>query len=178
MGKKTYRIYKNGGQPGKVMNPTAQFLAKAQAGMQQPSEEEMMMMQQQGDPQQMPMARYGGKRKKKKNSYAYGSEMKSEYYTLGGGMPQYGAPNTQSNTGMAVPTSAGMNPNMEMNPKMMNQNPAVSNMNQMDQMNQMNQGMRLGGNIHQYTPNMENIPIFDTEEEACKYLREYIRALP
>ena len=141
--------------------------------MPEMSEEEMMMMQQQGDPQQMPMARYGGKRKKKKNSYAYGSEMKSEYYTLGGGMPQYGAPNTQSNTGMAVPTSAGMNPNMEMNPKMMNQNPAVSNMNQMDQMNQMNQGMRLGGNIHQYTPNMENIPIFDTEEEINSRMQDY-----
>ena len=115
--------------------------------MPEMSEEEMMMMQQQGAPQGMPMARYGGKRKKKKNSYAYGSEMKSEYYPLGGGMPQYGAPNTQSNTGMAVPTSAGMNPNMEMNPKMMNpnrmnQNPTVSNMNQNSE-----QAAALAGNI-------------------------------
>ena len=53
MAKKKYRIYKAGGaQQGRVMNPTAQFLAKAQAGMQQPSPEEMQMMEQQAMMQQ------------------------------------------------------------------------------------------------------------------------------
>ena len=53
MAKKKYRIYKAGGaQQGRVMNPTAQFLARAQKGMQQPSEEEMAMMQQQAMQQQ------------------------------------------------------------------------------------------------------------------------------
>ena len=53
MAKKKYRIYKAGGaQQGRVMNPTAQFLARAQEGMQQPSEEEMAMMQQQAMQQQ------------------------------------------------------------------------------------------------------------------------------
>ena len=53
MAKKKYRVYKAGGaQQGRVMNPTAQFLARAQEGMQQPSEEEMMMMQQQAMQQQ------------------------------------------------------------------------------------------------------------------------------
>ena len=47
MAKKKYRIYKAGGAQGQVMNPTAQFLARAQQGMQQPSEDEMLMMQQQ-----------------------------------------------------------------------------------------------------------------------------------
>jgi len=48
MSKKTYRIYKAGGaQDGKVLNPTAQFLARAEEGMQQPSQDEMQMMQQQ-----------------------------------------------------------------------------------------------------------------------------------
>ena len=48
MAKKKYRIYKAGGaQQGRVMNPTAQFLARAQEGMQQPSPEEMAMMQEQ-----------------------------------------------------------------------------------------------------------------------------------
>lgn len=51
MAKKKYRIYKAGGAQGQVMNPTAQFLARAQQGMQQPSEDEMLMMQQQGQPQ-------------------------------------------------------------------------------------------------------------------------------
>ena len=59
MSKKKYRIYKAGGaQQGSMMNPTAQFLARAQQGMQQPSEEEMaMMQQQQGQPQ---MQQQGG----------------------------------------------------------------------------------------------------------------------
>ena len=53
MSKKKYRIYKAGGaQQGSMMNPTAQFLARAQQGMQQPSEEEMAMMQQQAMQQQ------------------------------------------------------------------------------------------------------------------------------
>ena len=48
MSKKTYRIYKAGGaQDGKVLNPTAQFLARAEEGMQQSSQDEMQMMQQQ-----------------------------------------------------------------------------------------------------------------------------------
>ena len=51
MAKKKYRIYKSGGEQGRIMNPTAQFLARAQEGMQQSSEEEMAMMQQQGQPQ-------------------------------------------------------------------------------------------------------------------------------
>ena len=33
MAKKKYRIYKAGGQKGKLVNPTAKFLAKAQMGM-------------------------------------------------------------------------------------------------------------------------------------------------
>ena len=33
MAKKKYRIYKAGGAQGQVMNPTAQFLARAQQGM-------------------------------------------------------------------------------------------------------------------------------------------------
>ena len=53
MAKKKYRIYKAGGaQQGRVMNPTAKFLAKAQMGMQQPSPEEMQMMEQQAMQQQ------------------------------------------------------------------------------------------------------------------------------
>ena len=53
MAKKKYRIYKAGGvQQGRVMNPTAKFLAKAQMGMQQPSPEEMAMMEQQAMQQQ------------------------------------------------------------------------------------------------------------------------------
>ena len=53
MAKKKYRVYKAGGaQQGKVMNPTAKFLAKAQMGMQQPSPEEMQMMEQQAMQQQ------------------------------------------------------------------------------------------------------------------------------
>ena len=52
MAKKKYRIYKSGGEQGRVMNPTAQFLARAQEGMQQPSPEEMAMMQQQAMQQQ------------------------------------------------------------------------------------------------------------------------------
>ena len=53
MAKKKYRIYKAGGaQQGRVMNPTAKFLAKAQMGMQQPSPEEMEMMEQQAMQQQ------------------------------------------------------------------------------------------------------------------------------
>jgi hypothetical protein len=53
MAKKKYRVYKAGGaQQGRVINPTAQFLARAQEGMQQPSEEEMAMMQQQAMQQQ------------------------------------------------------------------------------------------------------------------------------
>ena len=53
MAKKKYRIYKAGGaKQGRVMNPTAQFLARAQEGMQQPSQEEMAMMQQQAMQQQ------------------------------------------------------------------------------------------------------------------------------
>ena len=53
MNTKRYRIYKAGGQQGRVMNPMAQFLARAEMGMQMdaqpmqgmPSEEEMAMMQ-------------------------------------------------------------------------------------------------------------------------------------
>jgi hypothetical protein len=52
MAKKKYRVYKSGGTQGRVMNPTAQFLARAQEGMQQPSPEEMAMMQQQAMQQQ------------------------------------------------------------------------------------------------------------------------------
>jgi len=52
MAKKKYRVYKSGGTQGRVMNPTAQFLARAQEGMQQPSQEEMAMMQQQAMQQQ------------------------------------------------------------------------------------------------------------------------------
>ncbi len=53
MSKKKYRIYKAGGaQQGAMMNPTAQFLARAQQGMQQPSPEEMQMMEQQAMQQQ------------------------------------------------------------------------------------------------------------------------------
>jgi len=52
MSKKKYRIYKAGGEKGRVMNPTAQFLARAEMGMQQPSPEEMAMMQQQSMPSQ------------------------------------------------------------------------------------------------------------------------------
>ena len=53
MAKKKYRIYKAGGaQQGRVINPTAKFLAKAQMGMQQPSPEEMEMMEQQAMQQQ------------------------------------------------------------------------------------------------------------------------------
>jgi hypothetical protein len=52
MAKKKYRVYKSGGTQGRVINPTAQFLARAQEGMQQPSEEEMAMMQQQAMQQQ------------------------------------------------------------------------------------------------------------------------------
>ena len=52
MAKKKYRVYKAGGQKGKVINPTAKFLAKAQMGMQQPSPEEMQMMEQQAMQQQ------------------------------------------------------------------------------------------------------------------------------
>ena len=53
MSKKKYRIYKAGGaQQGSMMNPTAQFLARAQQGMQQPSPEEMAMMEQQAMQQQ------------------------------------------------------------------------------------------------------------------------------
>ena len=56
MDKKRYRIYKAGGQQGRVMNPTAMWFAEM--GAQQPSQEEMAMMQeqammqQQGAPQQ------------------------------------------------------------------------------------------------------------------------------
>ena len=52
MNKKRYKIYKMGGQQGQVINPMAQFLAKAETGMempageQMPTEEEMAMMQQ------------------------------------------------------------------------------------------------------------------------------------
>lgn len=53
MAKKKYRIYKAGGtKQGKVINPTAQFLAKAQMGMQQSSPEAMQMMEQQAMQQQ------------------------------------------------------------------------------------------------------------------------------
>ena len=52
MAKKKYRIYKAGGQKGKLVNPTAKFLAKAQMGMQQPSPEQMQMMEQQAMKQQ------------------------------------------------------------------------------------------------------------------------------
>jgi hypothetical protein len=53
MAKKKYRVYKAGGtQKGRVLNPTAKFLAKAQMGMQQPSPEEMQMMEQQAMQQQ------------------------------------------------------------------------------------------------------------------------------
>ena len=54
MSKKKYRIYKAGGaQQGRIMNPTAQFLARAQEGIQQPSQDEMQMMQQQQQQQQL-----------------------------------------------------------------------------------------------------------------------------
>ena len=54
MSKKTYRIYKAGGaNDGRIMNPTAQFLARAQEGIQQPSQDEMQMMQQQQQQQLM-----------------------------------------------------------------------------------------------------------------------------
>jgi len=54
MSKKTYRIYKAGGaNEGRIMNPTAQFLARAEEGMQQPSQDEMQMMQQQQQQQLM-----------------------------------------------------------------------------------------------------------------------------
>lgn len=53
MSKKKYRIYKaDGPNKGAIMNPTAQFLARAQQGMQQPSPEEMAMMEQQAMQQQ------------------------------------------------------------------------------------------------------------------------------
>ena len=45
--KKKYRIYKAGGQHGRIINPTAKFLMKAKAGMQQPTPAEMIMMQEQ-----------------------------------------------------------------------------------------------------------------------------------
>ena len=45
--KKKYRIYKAGGQHGRIINPTAKFLMKAEAGMQQPTPAEMIMMQEQ-----------------------------------------------------------------------------------------------------------------------------------
>ena len=46
MATKRYRIYKSGGETGKVVNLAAQFLAKAEMGMeqQQPSQQDQMMM--------------------------------------------------------------------------------------------------------------------------------------